>query len=222
MTLIPVLCHVSTKISVFVLLVCSKLDWHRTLASHFDCHRNTILSLWRRFRQSGNTRDRRRSGRPSVTSRRQDNHIRLVHLGNRFQTSSLTARSIPRLRPISSRTVHNRLREHNIRPKRPAIRPMLLPRHRAARLTWCRRYLRFRIQDWANILSTDESRFHLDSSDGRSRVYRRVGERYADPCVIQRQSFGGGQCYGVGRHNSTWQNTIGCCRRKSDWYTLSG
>jgi hypothetical protein len=31
MTLIPVLCHVSTKISVFVLLVCSMLDWDRTL-----------------------------------------------------------------------------------------------------------------------------------------------------------------------------------------------
>jgi hypothetical protein len=52
---------------------------------------------------------------------RQDNHIRLVHLRNRFQTSNLTARSIPGLRPISSRTVRNRLREHNIRPRRPAI-----------------------------------------------------------------------------------------------------
>jgi hypothetical protein len=114
-----------------------------------------------------------------------------VHLVNRLQTSRLTARSIPGLRPISSRTVRNRLREHNIRPRRPTIRPILLPRHRAARLTWCRRYLRFRIQDWANILFTYESRFHLDSSDGRSRVYRRVGERYADTCVIQCQSFGG-------------------------------
>ena len=64
-------------------------------AIHFGCHRNTILSLWRRFRQSGSTRDCRRSGRPRVTSRRQDIHIRLVHLRNRFQTSSLTARSIP-------------------------------------------------------------------------------------------------------------------------------
>ena len=136
------------------------------VARHFGSHRKTILSLWRRLRQSGNTRDRRRSGRPSVTSRRQHKHIRLVHLGNRFQTSSLTARSIPGLRSISSRTVHNILREHNIRPRRPAIRPMMLPRQRAAKLTWCRRYLRFRIQDWANILFTDESRFHLDSSDG--------------------------------------------------------
>jgi hypothetical protein len=48
------------------------------------------------------------------------------------------------------------------------------------------------LNDWANILFTDESRFHIDSSDGRSRAYRRVGERYADACVIQRQSFGGG------------------------------
>ena len=177
------------------------------VARYFGCHRNTILSLWRRFKQSGNTRNHRRSGRPRVTSRRQDNHIRLVHLRNRFQTSNLTARSIPGLRPISSRTVRNRLHEHNIRPIRPAIRPILLPRHCAlcTRLTWCRRYLRFRIQDWANILFTDESRFHLDS-DGHSRVYRCVGERYADACVIQRQSFGGGSVMvwgGITAHGRT-------------------
>ena len=132
-------------------------DINSSVMPSLDCHRNTILSLWRRFRQSGNTRDRRHSSRPRVTSHRQDNHIRLVHLRNRFQTSSLTARSISGLRPISSRTVRNRLRKHNIRPRRPAIRPILLPRHRAARLTWCRDYLRFRIQDSANILFTDES-----------------------------------------------------------------
>jgi hypothetical protein len=34
--------------------------------------------------------------------------------------------------------------------------------------------------------------WNRESSDGRSRVYRRVGEQYADACVIQRQSFGGG------------------------------
>ena len=59
--------------------------------------------------------------------------------------------------------------------------------HRAARLTWRRRHLRFRKQDWTNILFTDESRFHLDMRDGRSQVYRRVGVRYAYACVIQRR-----------------------------------
>jgi hypothetical protein len=32
----------------------------------------------------------------------------------------------------------------------------------------------------------------ISSSDDRSRVYSRTGERYADACVIQRRSFGGG------------------------------
>ena len=74
------------------------------VARHFGVHRNTMQSLLRRFRHSGNNRDRQRSGRPRVTSHQQDNHIRRVHLRYRCQTSSLTGRSIPELRPISSRT----------------------------------------------------------------------------------------------------------------------
>ena len=154
----------------------------------FGVHRNTISALWRRYQQSGNTRDRRRSGRPRVTSLRQDTYSRVTHLRNRLQTAALTARSSPGLRNISPRTERNRLRERNIRPRRPAIRPVLQRRHRVARLAWCRAHLRFT----GRILFSDESRFHLDSSDARSRVYRRVGERYQDNCVVKHRLFGGG------------------------------
>ena len=122
MTLMSELCHVLPKISFCVLLVCSKLDWHKT------------QSLFSRFRQCGNTKDRQRSGCSRVTSLQQDNHIRLVYLRDRLQTSNLTARSIPGLRPNSSRTIRNIFCERHIRPRRPAIRPIVLPRHRAARL----------------------------------------------------------------------------------------
>ena len=127
-----------------------------------------------------------------MTSLRQDTYIPVTHLCNRLQTAALTARSIPGLRSISPRTVRNRLRERNIRPQRPAIRPVLQRRHRVARHARCRAHLRFTRRDWARILFSDESRFHLDSSDGRSRVYRRVGERYQDNCVVERRLFGGG------------------------------
>jgi hypothetical protein len=59
------------------------------------------------------------------------------------------------------RTVRSRLRDRHSRPRRPAMRPNLLIRHRAATLTCCRRHLRFRRQDWANILFTDESNFYF-------------------------------------------------------------
>jgi len=110
---------------------------HRAVATQFGVHINTIQALWRRFQQFCNVRDRQRAGHPRITSRQQDNHIRLVHLRNRFQTASLTARTIPGLRTISPRTVRNRLRERHIRPRRPAVCPVFLRRHRVARLAWC-------------------------------------------------------------------------------------
>ena len=58
------------------------------VARRFGVHRNTIQSLWRHYQQNGNIRDRPCSGRPRVTSRRQDNNIPLVHLiRNQFQTA---------------------------------------------------------------------------------------------------------------------------------------
>ena len=103
------------------------------VARHFGVHRNTIQSSLRRFRQSDKTRDRQRSCRPRVTSRQQDNHIRLR---DRFQASGLTTRSILGLQPIRSRTVRYRLHDRHIRPRRPAISSTLLPRHHASRLAW--------------------------------------------------------------------------------------
>lgn len=55
------------------------------IARQFGVPRNIIRSLWKRFLQFGNTLDRTRSGRPRV------------HLRNRFQRATLTARSIPGL-----------------------------------------------------------------------------------------------------------------------------
>ena len=161
---------------------------HTEVARQFGVHRNTVDALWRRYQQFGTTRDRPWS---RVTSNRQNTYIRVVHLRDRLRTATLTTRSIPGLRRISPRTVRNRLRERGIRPRGPAIRPVVQQRHRIARFAWCRRHIHFTQQDWARVLFTDESRFHLDSSDGHSRVYRRVGERFHDSCVIQRCSFGG-------------------------------
>jgi hypothetical protein len=122
--------------------------------------RNDTQTLLRRFWQSGNTRDLQHSGRPRVTLRQQDNHIRLVDLRDRFRTSSLTARSIPGLRPINSRTVRNRVRDHHVRPRRPAIRQIVLPR-----LTWCRQVVTYMTRStWSSVvlLECDVVRLSVD------------------------------------------------------------
>jgi hypothetical protein len=66
-----------------------------------------------RVRATGTTSDRRRSGRPRETTLRQNIHITLNHLRNRFVTTVDTARRIPGIRNkrISDQIVRNRLRQ---------------------------------------------------------------------------------------------------------------
>ena len=178
----------------------------RDIALRFGVHRNTISSLWRRLQTTGSGSDRPRSGRPRVKSERQDQYIRVTHLRNHSQTAGVTARTIPGLLRIHPRTVRNRLREQHIRPRRPCVRTLLLPRHRAERLRWSRAHLRWRLREWEAVLFSDESRFSLDHSDGRIKVYRRVGERYQDACIRQRRVFGGGSVMawgGISAHDRT-------------------
>ena len=64
------------------------------VARQFNCHRNTIIKLQRRYHQNGSVRDRPRSGRPKVTTARQDRHLTLTHLRHRFKTATSTAREL--------------------------------------------------------------------------------------------------------------------------------
>ena len=164
------------------------------IARHFRCSRRTISRLIQRHRVSGSVADRRRSGRPRVTSQRQDRHIRVVHLRDRFRTAVQTARETPGTlsNRVSANTVRRRLREAGLRARRPFRGNLLTPHRREARYRWCRRVQRWTLQQWGSVLFSDESRFCVNRADGRERVWRRRGERYANCCVREADRWGGG------------------------------
>ena len=58
------------------------------------------------------------------TTQAQDQYIRLMHLRDRFRTTTSTASRIPGLRRISSQTVINRLRQAGLQARRPVRRNM--------------------------------------------------------------------------------------------------
>ena len=97
-------------------------------------------------------------------------------------------------RRIHRQTVINRLRDEGLRCRRPYVGlPLTAPR-RARRMAWLAAHAprRFPMRQWRRVLFSDESRFTLFRPDGRRRVYRRRGERFADACVLERDRFGGG------------------------------
>ena len=62
------------------------------VAQQFGVHELTISRLVQRLRATSRLTYRPRSGRPRVTTQRQDRRIRLVHLCNRLRTVTETAR----------------------------------------------------------------------------------------------------------------------------------
>lgn len=97
-----------------------------------------------------------------------------------------------RFLPISQIIVGRRLREGDIRPRRPIISPLFQRRHHFSRLVWCRRHLRINQREMGILFTYDhESRLHLIFSACCTRVYRCFGERFTDGCVVELRPFRG-------------------------------
>ena len=137
------------------------------------------------------TNDRPRSGRPRVTTRRQDRYIRLTHLRNRFRTAVETFQVTPGTHNnrISADTVRIRLQEFGLRPRRPYVGMPLTPRRRQVRMAWLTQHRPnlFLLRQWRNVMFSDESRYLLYRAEGRQRVYRPDGERFRDNCLVERE-----------------------------------
>lgn len=165
----------------------------RAVARVFGVHCCTITRLVERYNTTGLSNDRPRTGRPRVTTAAQDRYNRLAHLRDRFRPATRTAAETigTHHRPVSARTIRNRLRADNIRPRRPYVGSVLTPRHRRARVEWCNAHHRWTLQRWSQVVFSDEKKFQCFRADGRDRVYRRPGERFAEACVRQVNRWGG-------------------------------
>jgi hypothetical protein len=156
----------------------------------------TIERLVRRLRDTGRVADRLWRGRSRVTTSRQDRTFHLAHLRNRHVTATETALTTVgnHNRHIHPKTVRNRLREFGLRARRLYIGFLLTRARRARRMAWLAAHgpRQFPMRQWRLVFFTDESRFTLFRPDGRRRVYRCRGERFADACVLERDRFGGG------------------------------
>ncbi|PIO12865.1 hypothetical protein AB205_0151530 [Aquarana catesbeiana] len=92
--------------------------------------------------------------------------------------------------PASSHP-RNHLREAHLHACRPHRGLDLTAVCRHNRLEWSNAHIQWRLALWRGVLFTDESRFSLYRADGRQRVWRHVGERFADVNVVDRVAHGG-------------------------------
>ena len=86
---------------------------------------------------------------------------------------------------VSTMTIGNCLIKAGLWSRVPLARLPLTPRHRQARLLWCRGRVDWRVE-WRSVVFSNKSRFYLHANDGRALVLCRYGERHFLECFRPR------------------------------------
>ncbi|ROL41031.1 Transposable element Tcb2 transposase [Anabarilius grahami] len=107
-------------------------------------------------------------------------------------TAGMSTRAVARELNVHFSTIRclqRRFREFGSTSNRPHNHRPLCRRNR---LEWANAHIRWHLALWRGVLFTDESQFSLYRADGRQRVWRHVGDRFADVNVVDRVAHGGG------------------------------
>ena len=171
----------------------------QAIADYFNVSGISISRLMDRLRPKGRTNDRPCNRRPRVTSQRQARHLSLIHLRNRMIMNEDNARRTSGLAifRMLDNNFHRRLRESELRSRRPVVGPIIKQRHKTARLPWAQARRRWRLHTWQHIIFSDESRFLIRFSDGGYRVYCRRGKRFTDQCLYESYRLDGGNLFNL-------------------------
>lgn len=183
----------------------------RYVANSIGVSPSVVNRLYARFRETELYSRRTGQGRRRATSSREDRRITRHALREPIVIARVIAGQFMNHRhnpprPISNSTIRRRLRDVDLRSRRPVRVPLLTRTHQRQRLAYARHYVHWGQRQWANVLFTDESRFCLHGNDRRVRVWRRRGERHNANHTRPVVAFNGGSVMvwaGVTRYSRT-------------------
>ncbi len=93
---------------------------------------------------------------------------------------------------ISERTTRQTLKQMGYSSRRPHRVLLLSAKYRKRRLQFTQAHQNWTIEDWKNIAWSDVSRFLLQHSDGRVRIWRKEHESMDPSCLVSTVQTGGG------------------------------
>ena len=157
----------------------------RQISAPMECSKTAVHHAIAKYQQEGSYTDKKRTGRPRVTTAREDNVMRRVVV--KSPTSSMK-KIRPELlhkgRRISHMTVSRRLsKEFNLKSYKPAKKPKLTAAMKAERLEFTNNHQHWTAEQWGKVLFSDESTFQQFVVQKR-HVCRPTGKRFDERYTI--------------------------------------
>lgn len=157
----------------------------------------------KKFKESASLKNKPRTGRPRITTFAEDSKLIVTSKRNRRLTAPELAAEANLLRDkrVSVTTVQRRLREVGLYGRIAARKPFLRAENKKKRLEWARKHKNLTLDQWKNVLWSDESKFEVFGSKRRVFIRRSVGERMSEQCLLLSVKHGGGSvmvwgCFG--------------------------
>jgi hypothetical protein len=94
--------------------------------------------------------------------------------------------------PPSAQTACRGLKKAGMKAVVKAKKPLLTQRHRQARLDFANSYKDYTVDDWSQVIWSDETKINRLGSDGRSWAWKKPGEGLSNRLVESTVKFGGG------------------------------
>lgn len=149
----------------------------RDIASRLKRSPETVRALTRKYLQTGSTARRPGSGRKRKTSDRDDRAI-VREVKKRRKVTAREIQTNLDLSHVHERTIRNRIREvGHFKSYWSTKKPFISPANRVKRLQWAKDHLSWTVQQWRQVLWSDESPYTLRFS-GKVRVWRLANERF--------------------------------------------
>lgn len=164
----------------------------------------TASRVIRRFKETGSNENRPRSGRPSILTERDKNHLTRITKSNQFTPLRQIVNQLPL--NVSIDTARKALKERGLNQYDAAKKPFLKPEHVKKRKDWCKTIGSWPDEEWKKVIWTDESTIELGLSSRKVKVWRNEGERYKANCLAPNKRSGR---ISVMFWGCFWQNELG-------------
>lgn len=143
--------------------------------------KQSISDILKKYRIENTVETSQRSGRPKKLSERDTRAIVRVAKQNRRATLADITNSLPI--QVSHTVVRQALKDSGLQSRIARKKPFLSRVHKEKRLAFAKSHVNWTVEQWKNVIWTDEATFEIGKNFRQIRVWRSTKETYEPDCL---------------------------------------